>query len=200
MHTYRKALLLLKNLLHKSNYEHWENWIARDIKEWDDCKSTLHHKSAFGGMGSINDLSIGEDNKKGIWQNNMFLIIKDISWRFATHGTIEFPVSSASVIEGTICSHCSYSAISELNIEQYISTKYLPSIISTLLPTEDYLELINFTALMNRPEINEQRQKLLSALKENTFNISETNEWPQTCPMCNNGNIYVYRWDAKTLT
>ena len=143
MEMYRKTLEILKDLLQKSDNGHWAQWLDRDIVEWDSSKSTTHHISAFGGMGSINDLWVGGNGKIGTWNNNLFDLLKSISLTFATKKKIQFPTSTIGIIEGTICRNCSYSEISENGIEYYISNKHLPKIISTLLPTDKYIDLKN---------------------------------------------------------
>ncbi|MGB8861030.1 MAG: hypothetical protein WCC60_17355 [Ilumatobacteraceae bacterium] len=35
---------------------HWLRWIEEDIVAWRERGSTAHHRSAYGGMGSFNDL------------------------------------------------------------------------------------------------------------------------------------------------
>ncbi len=197
MHTYHKTLLLLKDLLHNSDNSHWEQWIDRDIYEWENSKSTSHHKSAFGGMGSINDLSVGGQGKVGTWKNNMFDILKSISWTFVAKNKIQFPTATINIIEGAICRDCSYSEISENGIESYISNKHLPTIISTLLPTEQYFDLTNIETLTNKNEVTVDRQKLLTALTEAKINFSKPSVWLKTCPTCNSSNTCVYRWDIS---
>jgi hypothetical protein len=194
---YRKTLLLLKDLLHNSENYHWEQWIERDIYEWDNSKSTSHHKSAFGGMGSINDLYVGEIGKIGMWKDNTFDILKSISWTFATTNKIQFPKTNISNIEGVICRDCSYSEISEIGIERYISKKHLPTIIANILPTDHFLDLLNFETLTIKQEIEDDRQKLLLAITEFNINISKKNIWLKTCPCCNSNNTCVYRWDIS---
>lgn len=197
METYRKTLLLLKDLLHKSGNSHWEQWIDRDIYEWDNSKSTSHHKSAFGGMGSINDLSVGGQGKIGVWKDNMFDILKSISWTYTVKNKIQFPTSIVSNIEGVICRDCSYSEISENGIERYISKKHLPTIITNILTSDKYFDLTNFEILTNKPEIETDRQKLISALTEFKIIFSKTSNWLKTCPCCNSNNTCVYRWDVS---
>jgi len=197
MDTYRNILLLLKDLLHKSENFHWEQWIERDIYEWDDLNSTSHHKSAFGGMGSINDLFVGGHGKTGAWQNNMFNFLKPMSWTFATIREIRLPKTTATNIQGTICKDCSYSEITENEIEDYISDRYLPRIISTLLPSEQYVDLINIEELANRTEVNLEREKLLNALKEFNINFSSNDNWLKNCLRCNSINTCIYRWEVS---
>jgi hypothetical protein len=193
---YRKTLEILKDLLQKSDNGHWAQWLERDILEWDNLKSTTHHRSAFGGMGSINDLWVGGNGKIGTWNNNLFDLLKSISWTFATKKKIQFPTSTIGIIEGTICRNCSYSEVSENGIEYYISNKHLPKIISNLLPTERYIDLKNIEIFVDETEINIDRQKLISALTDIEINFSQTKNWLKTCPKCSSNDTCVYRWDV----
>jgi hypothetical protein len=199
MDTYRKTLLLLKDLLHKSGNSIWEQWIDRDIDEWDKEKSTSHHKSAFGGMGSINDLAVGGQEKIGTWKNNMFDLLKSISWTFAAKNKIQFPTTTVSNIEGTVCRDCTYAEVSESGIERYISSKHLPAMIANLLSNEQYIDLTNFQMLTNKPEVIVDRQNLLTALTKAKINISKTGNWLKTCPVCNSTDTCVFRWHISGI-
>ena len=194
MDTYRKILLLLKYLLHKSDNANWEEWIDKDIYEWDTSNSTSHHKSAFGGMGSINDLSVGAQGKIGTWENNMFDFLKNISWTFAAKNKIQFPVKTSDRIEGTICRDCSCAGISESGIERYLSNRHLPAIIASLLLTDQYSRLTDIEALTNNVEVAEDRQKILAALTRINIHFTKTDNWWNTCPDCNSTNTCVYVW------
>ena len=113
MNNYLKILQLEKQLLEESDNLHWSKWIDKDIQDWKTKQSTNHHRQSFGGMGSINDISIGENDKNGAWKENLFQLLKSMSWTFATKNKIEFPKISIQQFEGIICRKCEYSEISE---------------------------------------------------------------------------------------
>ena len=123
MDTYRKLLLVLKDLVHRSDNSHWEKWIDSDIYEWDNSTSTSPHRSAFDGMDSINDLVAGGHGKIGTRKNNMCELLKSISWTFAAKNKMQFPTVLVANIEGAICRDCPYAEISESGIELYLSNK-----------------------------------------------------------------------------
>lgn len=195
MDTYRKTLVLLKDIFKTSGHSHWENWIDRDIYEWDNFKSTSHHKSAFGGMGSINDIAVGERDRVGVWKNNMFDSLKSLSWTLAAINEIRFEKPVISVIEGSVCRDCLYALIAESGVEHFLSRKYLPSIIADNLLTDNYLILTDFNKLTNIEFIEVDRQKLLEAFKTYGINYSEEISWLRDCPNCGTKNTCVYRWD-----
>ncbi len=63
MSQYEMALGTLKHLLDAVGERHWAEWVQADLEEWRSWQSTRRHRSAYGGMGSINDLVICDANK-----------------------------------------------------------------------------------------------------------------------------------------
>lgn len=63
MDKYLKTLKKLKKVLEKEGYQQWADWIEIDIQNWIKKKDTQHHLDAFGGMGSILDLSYDSQRK-----------------------------------------------------------------------------------------------------------------------------------------
>ena len=63
----------------KSGVSYWAKWIAMDLDRWETEKSVRHHSSAYGGMGSLNDLIICTENKHSVtkskeaWVNSLLL-------------------------------------------------------------------------------------------------------------------------------
>lgn len=53
---YEQALVGMLRVLQAANEDHWLRWIEEDIVAWRERGSTAHHRSAYGGMGSFNDL------------------------------------------------------------------------------------------------------------------------------------------------
>lgn len=59
---YEEALLAMQSILTAANEGHWRGWIEQDIETWRSAQRTSHHRSAYGGMGSFNDLHlVGSD-------------------------------------------------------------------------------------------------------------------------------------------
>ena len=168
MEMYRKTLEILKDLLQKSDNGHWAQWLDRDIVEWDSSKSTTHHRSAFGGMGSINDLWVGGNGKIGTWNNNLFDLLKSISLTFATKKKIQFPTSTIGIIEGTICRNCSYSEISENGI--FVALKG---------DTVEFAYLGYKKGQFIIPDtLNDERYSLIQVLVKDTLTLAETVIFP----------------------
>ena len=50
----------------KSGLSYLAKWISMDLDRWEIEKSVRHHSSAYGGMGSLNDLIICTENKHSV--------------------------------------------------------------------------------------------------------------------------------------
>jgi hypothetical protein len=66
---YEQALIALRGVLEAASEQHWLRWIDDDIDAWRTEGSTRHHRSAYGGMGSLNDLYLAraQDEPDRIW-------------------------------------------------------------------------------------------------------------------------------------
>jgi hypothetical protein len=54
--TYERALVATERFLLACGEKHWADWLAKDIKLWREKQDSSHHRGAYGGMGSINDV------------------------------------------------------------------------------------------------------------------------------------------------
>jgi predicted nucleic-acid-binding Zn-ribbon protein len=195
MNNYLKILQLEKQILEQSGNLHWAKWIEKDIQEWKANQSTKHHLEAFGGMGSINDITIGENNKKGSWQENLFHLLKSMSWTFAKKNKIEFPKVNVQEFEGMICRKCEYSEISEYSFSAILAKRNLPNLIFKLLPSENFEVLLRPEEITKDTTIENESEKLKIALS-NSFIIEKPfyTVYPK-CPKCDSKNSCVYRWE-----
>jgi hypothetical protein len=89
MTKYIHALTALEYLLDKAGENHWRDWLRQDIDLWKSKKDVSHHLSAYGAMGSINDVWISVQNRHNItkaqepWVDNLFEILKGLCFRLA---------------------------------------------------------------------------------------------------------------------
>jgi hypothetical protein len=63
---FEQALIAMRAILEARGETHWQSWIEVDLARWRGDGSTEHHRSAYGGMGSFNDLYL-DDGEAGIW-------------------------------------------------------------------------------------------------------------------------------------
>ena len=89
MTTYYQVLISLEYLLDKVGEKRWRDWIHQDIELWNTQRDVSHHLSAYGGMGSFNDIVICVQNgykttkQQEPWLNNLFEILKGLCFNLA---------------------------------------------------------------------------------------------------------------------
>lgn len=89
MTTYYQAIKALEYLLDKSGETRWRDWLRQDIFLWETKKDVEHHLSAYGAMGSINDVWISVQNGHSVtkiqepWVDTLFELMKGLCYRLA---------------------------------------------------------------------------------------------------------------------
>lgn len=83
--------MALGELLNATGVDYWAQWIHSDIDQWRSANSTSHHLSAYGGMGTLNDVVICRMNQHNVtelqepWVNILFDWLKAICHYLAQH-------------------------------------------------------------------------------------------------------------------
>jgi hypothetical protein len=86
---YEHCLHAMQRLLEAVRELHWAGWIRDDIAKWRSACDTSHHLSAYGGMGSFNDLFIRQVNNHSIpleqepWANELFDCLRALCYFLA---------------------------------------------------------------------------------------------------------------------
>ena len=203
---YKISLEILHRILSESGDDHWANWIAKDINEWNENKKVDHHLSAFGGMGSINDLAVGGADMIGVWKNRLFDIIKNLSWSLAKGKISKAPIDTEfyrfgnNEISGWRCQKCGHAKIDRVKIEDYLSTKFLPIIIVELIENNGLEKIIDLDSIVNRNEINTLRELISKQIIGQGITLTNGNEWSWTCPECESKDVCGYRWTFNEKT
>ncbi len=200
MTLYLEVLNVLKILLEESDNSHWANWINQDILEWNENKSTKHHLSAYGGMGSINDLWVGGNDIDGSWKNAIFDHVKSLSYSLATRkgiGRAELvdTLSKGIIIQGWRCLECGYSEISKVAIETFVSNKMVPTILTEKIKNGNVKSILDISELKNNKQVEELRSKIISATENSGIKLTEGDgKWTLPCPKCKSDDKAAYRW------
>ena len=200
MTLYLEVLNVLKILLERSDNSHWANWINQDILEWTESKSTKHHLSAFGGMGSINDLSVGENDIDGSWKNAIFDHVKSLSYSLANRkgiGGAELVDNSSKgiVIQGWRCLECGYSEISKVGIETFVSNTMVPTILTEKINNGNVNSILDISELKNEKQVVELRKNIISAVENSGIKLTDWDgKWTLPCPKCKSDDKAVCRW------
>jgi hypothetical protein len=68
---YEQSLEGIRSVLLMVGERHWLAWMEEDLRLYRDEGSTEHHRGAYGGMGSFNDLVLsapgGENQSSAVW-------------------------------------------------------------------------------------------------------------------------------------
>ncbi len=100
MTQYEQSLIAMKRLLDAVNEQAWAKWIETDLQEWRLSGDVRHHRSAYGGMGSFNDVVICRMNHHAvtkaneIWADMLFQWLKSLCFFLAGHPSESFTAAS----------------------------------------------------------------------------------------------------------
>lgn len=108
---YLQALLALEGVLDRAGDTHWRNWVRADIDAWQRTATTDHFRSAFGGMGSLNDLYLADSSDpNSIWLDAAMRAARSIAAGVAATAAAEpstfRQVPPSSSMLGASCYHC----------------------------------------------------------------------------------------------
>jgi len=90
---YEKTLLATEEFLRRVGEQQWANWLREDITAWHKDRDVSHHRQAYGGMGSFNDVVICRMNQHQVtaeqepWANSLFEWLKAILYYLSAHPT-----------------------------------------------------------------------------------------------------------------
>ena len=88
---YEHCLHAMLRLLNAVEEKSWSLWIQEDIRLWQTASDTSHHLSAYGGMGSFNDVWLERAKQHKLtraqewWINPLFDWLKALCYHFALH-------------------------------------------------------------------------------------------------------------------
>jgi len=195
MKPYLDALNAMHDLLGVLGEQHWRSWIAQDIDEWERLKSVHHHLSAYGGMGSFNDIGF-ED----VWLGTLFEDLRSACYHFAhqpigkpdvkalehSMGTVGFELS------GWRCLACGYGVVSHRNIDYFIARRVIRQ---GFLAEAGRLREFVRSVIHSRPSDSVlTHQKVVAWAEASGLHVRDNNDWLRPCPVCNSNDTAVYRW------
>lgn len=209
MDYYKITLEALYKLLDETGVTFWADWILKDIKLWEQNRSTEHHLSAYGGMGSFNDLVICTQNKHNVtkeqepWVNTLLIYLQSLSTFLAKSKDRDITISSianklqcnSSQIQGTRCLSCGYAELTLTNVDSFIAPKIVSEGIVKSLKNENLIEFIGDVIMVNLKQIEFQRKKIIKIINSSGINYTSLSRWMRPCPKCGSEDTAVYRWD-----
>lgn len=207
MDYYRNALEAMHLLFDKTGVNYWRDWIEKDLHEWEK-KSVDHHLSAYGGMGSLNDVIICPENGHNVsaiqvsWINCLFDDLKSLCYQFAKSKGNSIPEeeiqkalwNKGSIIQGWRCLACGYSELSIKDIENYVSYYWIRSYIVKAVIDGRLKEFVEQILSHNTPGVEKERTKIKEIAGNSNINVTDREGWLRPCPRCGGNDTAVYRW------
>ncbi len=199
MEPYLDALYAMHDLLGALNESHWQKWIGEDIYQWRTARSVTHHLSAYGGIGSFNDINFNDP-----WLGNLFDGIQSVCYFLAK----QFPAvcvdqtalqeSMGTIgcqLSGWMCFGCGYGVVSNRDIDGFVAYRII---------REEILKSVSCCGLrglvgrvVRKPPSNSSinHKMVLTWVEQSGINVRIENGWWCPCPSCASEDTGVYRWD-----
>lgn len=196
---YKISLEILARILKDSDYDFWAKWMQEDIRLWQTDKSVEHHLHAYGGMGSFNDISVGNNNVEGLWKNKVFGNTQTIAYGLAKGGVFEeiidkFFQYNHNEISGWRCRDCGDARINSMDIERYISGFFVPKFFVEYIKQNKFIDIAEISKLIDSKKVTQKRQAIEALIKNTNITLANNLDWLWTCPKCQSKEVCVYRW------
>lgn len=113
---YEPCLIALIEALDLVGNSHWHAWMVDDLERWRRRRDVAHHRSAYGGMGSFNDLWFSSGDA---WIDETAETLREamdgISATVAREPTriVQLPVSVTGSVYADRCAGCAATLLPE---------------------------------------------------------------------------------------
>jgi len=196
---FRDAATAAKWLLVHVGESHWAKHFSRNRNGGDSFRS------AFGGMGSLNDLVLCQANHHVIRPhqepiaNELLLCLCAISYELCRGGqlspdaAIDACGSMGNQLSGCRCRACGYALVSErslLSLSAYYEARMA---IRTGIERSDVPGAV--MEAMERVEPTSGSARFRHHAEAAGINFSSDSGWVRPCPACGSEDTCVYRWD-----
>jgi hypothetical protein len=197
LHPYLDALKAMHHLLDALGEHHWSSWISEDIDEWENHRSTQHHISAYGGMGSFNDMAFDD-----VWLATLFDDLKSSCYYFAHHVRDKPDIASLErsmgnhgfELGGWRCLVCGYGVVSSRSIDYFIARRIIRQRILAAAEHTQLRELVD-SVIRSRPvDKTLTTERVANWIEESGLHIRDSNDWVRPCPSCGSDNTAVFGW------
>lgn len=196
---YKLSLELLRTILLENQYDFWANWMTEDIDNWEKNQNTEHHLRAYGGMGSFNDVVIGNQDSEGLWQGRIFGILQSLAYGLASGDALEDILSrinsTSTQISGWRCQDCGAARINAIDIERFVCANILPQLFINHLKDNKLAKVLDTNKLLSSEEVSNKKATIEQLLRRASIEIASDNNWLWTCPKCGSSKVCSYRWE-----
>ncbi len=198
---YKTALEILYQFLKDEvGYEHWAKWMLDDIELWESEQSVEHHLRAYGGMGSFNDIVLGNNDVEGMWKGKAFSQVQHLAYCLATGQSLESILTNlsnpyrANEISGWRCRTCGDARINTMDIERVVSDYFTPKLFIEYAQQDTLFEILKISQVIDSEMVIGKRQAIENLIKNSNITLADNKEWLWTCPKCSSKEVCVYRW------
>lgn len=213
MHPYPHCLEVTIRLLDAVGEEHWAAWLREDLRFWRESEDTRHHLSAYGGMGSINDVWLCQRNGHRVtdaqepWVNELFQAFKGQCHTLArdpqaSRGFVRdsdaVAASAETVLTGCRCLDCGYGEVSPHGIECTVANRMINTLVPAAREARALDVLVDAVLRIDVPGADAARRKITAAAKASGISIRDRQDMMRHCPKCHQDNTAVYRWRLRS--
>lgn len=196
---YKQSLELLRTILLENQYDFWANWMTEDIENWEKNKNTEHHLRAYGGMGSFNDVVIGNQDLASLWQGRLFGMLQSLAYGLANGEVLKDILArittTSTQISGWQCQDCGAARINAIDIERFVCASILPQTFVNYLKDNRLAELLDINKLISSEEVSNKKTAIERLIRQSNIEIDSDNNWLWTCPKCGSSKVCSYRWE-----
>jgi hypothetical protein len=198
----------MRHLLVRCDETHWLSWIDEDIQAWRSDRSTAHHLSAYGGMGSFNDLTLCRQNSHNVsteqqpWVSALQQDLLAVCYHLAKHGgrlglieDLEASMGAARhPLQGIRCLRCGYSEVTPTDIDYYLAHRSTRQGILAALRNGLLLSFVESVLALNIEGLQRSRSDVRELVERSDITFREREGWLDNCPRCGASDTAVYRW------
>ena len=211
MVTYPEALKAMYFFLDSIGERHWRDWIAEDLRQWEASNSVEHHLSAYGGMGSFNDMAVPQADVRGgtkaqeSLEHFLFCDLKSICYYLATHinqrASVEAMLRSMGAmgytLQGWRCLNCGYAEVSPYDIDFYIAHYLIREGVIEAVKRSNLQSFVRDVITSGMPSMVNERSRVKDAVLHSGIKIVSRDDWMRPCPVCQSMDTAVYDWREK---
>lgn len=196
---YKISLEILSQILKTEGYDHWEKWMQEDMKLWETSKSVEHHLHAYGGMGSFNDVVIGNNDIGGLWKGRIFGAFQSLAYGLASGDSLATILdrmqNDSHIISGWRCLACGNAKITITDVEAYIASYFIPKLFVEYINKNQLVDLIDVDKILTSEFITNKRNAIKKIIIEASITLSDDTNWQWNCPKCGSNETCAYRWE-----
>jgi len=205
---YEEALTAMLWLLETVGESHWSRWIRQDLDLWRGSRKVEHHLSAYGGMGSFNDVSICAANGHEVaresepWAQETFEALKTLCYRLAHMParrigcrTVRLLLRSGKpLLQGWQCLECGCRELTPEELESYVAKRVIPAAVVAACTNGNLEGWISAALAGLVPGAGTERERVIGLLTRSKIVVRPREGMLRPCPACKGNYTVVSYW------